>query len=174
MNLFLVLLIALPSLASQAGTNPSQPTYKDFERKPVSSMTEEEFAKIRQRIASQCGLHPESDLSRAPWYFHYELGLELARKGDPQRALDALIDATEHRSRPERGTRMYGVWFTNYLPYLQIARLHVQLGNWACAEDALRLSQELKEVSQRDPEFRELEELKQEAEAARSRERQNL
>jgi hypothetical protein len=167
----LLLLLAFSSLTAQAGSAPSQPTYKDFDRKPVS-VTEEEFARIRLRIADQCGLHSGDDLSHAPWYFHYELGLELARKGDPQRALDALIDATEHRPRPERGARMYGVWFTDYCPYFQIARLHVKLGNWACAEDALRVSQDLHEVAKADPEFRELGELKQEAAAGRSRDPQ--
>jgi hypothetical protein len=66
---------------------------------------------------------------------------------------------------------MYGVWFTDYLPYLQIARLHVRLGNWACARDALRVSQELKEVTKKDREFHEFEELQQEALAGQSSER---
>ena len=170
MTWLLVLLLVLPSPALQS-SSPAQPTYKDFDRKPVS-LSEEELAAIRRRIADQCGVHPESDFSRAPWYFHYELALELARRGDPQRALDALIDATEHRAKPERGARMYGVWFTDYLPYFQIARLHVQLGNWACAEDALRLSKETKEISAGDPEAVQVKELQEETAAAKARERQ--
>lgn len=172
MNMLLVLLLFLFPTQQSGGTS-SQPTYKDFDRKPVA-LSEEEFARIRRRIADQCGVHPEGDLSRAPWYFHYELAQELARKGDPQRALDALIDATEHRPQPERGARMYGVWFTDYLPYFQIARLHVQLGNWACAEDALRLSRETREVSESDREALEIKELQEETAAARARERQKL
>jgi hypothetical protein len=171
MKWLLILLLAVSSPALQSGGPPSQPTYKEFSRKPVS-LTEDEFAKIRRRIARQCGLRPESDLSRAPWYFHYELALELARKADPQRALDALIEATAHRPWPERGARMYGVWFTDYLPYFQIARLHVQLGNWVCASDALRLSEEMREISKSDSESRELKELKEETAAALAKSRQ--
>jgi len=170
MRWLLALFLVLPVTALQSADPPTRPTYKQFERKPVS-LSEEDLAEIRRRIAGRCGLSPGTDLSHAPWYFHYELAEELTRRGDPQRALDALIEATEHRPRPERGARMYGVWFTDYLPYLRIAHLHLQLGNWACAEDALRLSQELQEVSRQDPELQEIEELKQEIAAARARDR---
>jgi hypothetical protein len=45
----------------------------------------------------------------------------------------------------------------DYLPYLQIARAHARLGNRECALDALRLSQELGEVSPDDRDVTELE-----------------
>jgi hypothetical protein len=49
------------------------------------------------------------------------------------------------------------MWFMDYLPYLQIARAHTRLGNRECALDALRLSQELGEVSPDDRDVAELE-----------------
>jgi len=54
---------------------------------------------------------------------------------------------------PKRSARMYGMWFTDYRPYLEIAQAHVQLGNWACAFDALSLSRQLEEVVEEDEEF---------------------
>jgi hypothetical protein len=75
------------------------------------------------------------------------------KRGDPQRALDALVAATDRRSLPQRGARMYGMWFTDYHPYLEIAAAHVQLGNWSCAFDALSLSRQLGEVAGGDEEL---------------------
>ena len=89
----------------------------------------------------------------APWYFHYELGRDLYRRGDPQRALDALIEAATLRADPGHGARIYGMWFMDYLPYLEIARAHARLGNWDCAQNALEYSRQAKEVSERDKEF---------------------
>ena len=75
----------------------------------------------------------------------------------PSAALDALIDSVDRRPDPQRKARLYGMWFMDYLPYLQIARAHARLGNRECALDALRLSQELGEVSPDDRDVTELE-----------------
>ena len=65
----------------------------------------------------------------------------------------------DRRPDPQRKARLYGMWFMDYLPYLQIARAHAQLGNRECALDALRLSEELGEVLPDDRDVRELEDL---------------
>lgn len=158
---------ALPSLSQQssAQSQPAHnPTFKDFDRKPVT-ISEEEFEALRGRVMSRCHLAAGTDPAKAPWYFHYEMGLELEKRGDPQRALDELIEATNRRPEPRRIVRMYGMWFTGYRPYFEIAKMHFALGNWQCAADALKISIGEREVTEGDKEYIELEELRSELEA---------
>jgi len=126
--------------------------YREFERK-TEVLSDDEFDLVRRGVLNQCGLPPHTRDETAPWYFHYEMGVTLVDKGDPQRALDALISATDLRPMSQRNARMYGMWFTNYRPYLEIAQAHVQLGNWSCAFDALSLSRQLEEVDEDEKEF---------------------
>jgi hypothetical protein len=83
------------------------------------------------------------------------MGRNLERRGDPQRALDALIEAATQRADPAHGARIYGMWFVDYLPYYEIARAHAKLGNWDCAQNAIDFSKRAGEVSSRDKEFQE-------------------
>jgi tetratricopeptide (TPR) repeat protein len=136
-------------------------SYRDFDPRPAV-LAEADLDRLRSRVLSRCNLPPGTDLKKAPWYFHYELGLELSRRGDPQRALDAFLEAIQRRSEPHRQARMYGMWFTDYLPYLEIAKAHAALGNWQCAADAVRISLGTREVTEGDREFLELTELKSE------------
>jgi tetratricopeptide (TPR) repeat protein len=160
---FLFLLSVAP-IAAQA---PSpEPTYKDFERHP-EVLSDAELERLKTAVMSRCHVPEGTDLAKAPWYFHYELGLALEKRGDAQRALDAFIEALQRRSDPQQGTRMYGVWFIDYLPYFQIAKAHAELGNWACAADALRLSEQAREVSPADRNYQLILELRQEIEGAR-------
>ena len=139
--------------------SPHTPTFKDFDRHPVT-ISEEELETLRGRVMSRCHVAPGTDPARAPWYFHYELGLELEKRGDPQRALDALIEATNRRPEPRRIARMYGMWFTDYRPYFEIAKMHFALGNRQCAADALRISAGSREVVEGDKNYFDFQELK--------------
>ncbi len=141
-----------------------RPGYAVYEPK-ATVLPDHEFRELGRTILGRCGLDPATDFSQAPWYFHYELGLELARRGDPQRALSALVDATDRRPQPRYGTRIYGMWFLDYQPYIQIAKLHAQLGNWRCASDALKVSEARGELSPSDPRLSELQALKKELES---------
>jgi tetratricopeptide (TPR) repeat protein len=141
-----------------------EPSFRDYSRK-AEVLPEKEFERLRSQILNRCGLPPSTDDVRAPWYFHYELGMTMMKKGDPQRALDALVSATDRRPLSRRNARMYGMWFTDYRPYLEIAQAHVELGNWACAFDALSLSRQLDEVAEEDEEFERLMELSDETAA---------
>jgi len=134
------------------------PSFRRYEKKPPH-LSEAEAARIRSEVLTRCKLPQDSKAKDAPWYFHYELGLELAERGDAQRALDALIDSVDRRPEPQRKARLYGMWFLDYLPYLQIARAHAHLGNRECAMDALRLSEQLGEVTPDDRDAKELEAL---------------
>lgn len=140
--------------------SPHSSTFKVFDRKPVS-ISEEEFEALRGRVMSRCHVASGTVPSKAPWYFHYELGLELEKRGDAQRALDALIEATNRHPESRRIARMYGMWFTDYRPYFEIAKMHFLLGNWQCAADALKISageQEVTEGDQDYPDFQRLQE----------------
>ncbi len=116
-------------------------------------LSEREALDLRAEVLARCQLKPETRPQEAPWYFHYELGRDYYRRGDPQRALDALILAASQRADPGHGARIYGMWFMDYLPYLEIARAHARLGNWDCAQNALEFSRQAKEVSEHDQEF---------------------
>lgn len=147
-----------PPPAAAAGAGPTR--YDTYARKPTV-LSNDEHQRLRGEVLSRCHLRANTADSQAPWYFHYELGERLAQRGDPQRALDAFIEAAERRPRSQREARLYGMWFTRYLPYLQIAREHARLQNWDCAADALAVSEREREVSAEDPEAREFADLRQ-------------
>lgn len=154
----------LPKAAPAAApTSGGVPRYQAYERKaPV--LSDREAEDVRAEVLARCQLKPETRPQEAPWYFHYELGRNLYRRGDPQRALDALIEAATRRAEPGHGARIYGMWFMDYLPYLEIARAHARLGNWDCAQSALDYSRRAGEVSEHDKEFAEFRSLALETE----------
>ncbi|HUO84745.1 MAG TPA: tetratricopeptide repeat protein [Thermoanaerobaculia bacterium] len=129
----------------------TRPGFTMFARKPTV-ISDEEFERLKGDVLGYCGIDGGEDLSNAPWYAHYELALEVERKGDPQRALDLLLESVARRPDPQRKARMYGMWLIDYYPYFQIAKTHMQLQNWQCASDALEISTRLREIT---PEARE-------------------
>jgi hypothetical protein len=110
------------------------------------TLSEDRVRAVAHATLERCGLPPDTVHATAPWYFHYELGLRLAEAGDPQRAVDALLDAAERKPLPVERARMYGMWFIDYRPYLELAAGHAALGNWQCAFSALELSRATGEV----------------------------
>jgi hypothetical protein len=145
-----------------AATPAMPPRFRLFPARPPA-LPQAEYERLRSEVMTSCGIDPESPLGFAPWYFHYELAQALDSRGDPQRALEALLVATEHRPQSKRQARMYGMRFTDYVPYFWIAREHARLGNWECALDALRMSEQTGEVTERDPEFSEFRALVEDA-----------
>jgi tetratricopeptide (TPR) repeat protein len=144
-------------LANAAVLKPPQPM-------PAGGLSEEEFQKIETQVMDRCRLTRGASPRTYPWYFHYELGLELLKHDDPGRALTSLLDALEKRERPQRLTRTYGMWYLNYAPYYNIGLAHYQLGNYDCAADALKMSDSFQEISPAEATFREREKLKREVE----------
>jgi len=156
-------LLAPPVAATAQTTEPpplppapeAPPRFKVYDRKPVV-LSDSEFEHLRRGVLSRCQLSAADVRARAPWYYHYELGLALARRGDNQRALDALIEAAQDKPEPQHLARTYGVWFLDYLPYLAIANAHARLGNRECALDALAVSERLGETSEETAEVKAL------------------
>jgi hypothetical protein len=126
-----------------------------FERKPVV-LSDSEFARLQKDVLSRCQLAAAPKRRNAPWYYNYELGLELGQHGDNQRALDALIVAAQVKPVPQQSARTYGMWFLDYLPYLAIAKAHARLGNRECALDALAISERLGETNEKAAEVKAL------------------
>lgn len=143
---------ALPIMASDAEVAAGRSDYRDFDRKPYL-ISEDEAEKIKTEVLRRCAITGDGPRGDLPWYFHYEYGMELMEAGDPQRALDQLIMAANRKEDSKRHSRMYGMWFMNYLPYYSIAQVHTKLGNWQCAMDAMRLSAKYGEFSPLDPGF---------------------
>jgi hypothetical protein len=134
------------SVAGQLATAAA--SYREFPRRPPV-LSDVEAERLSHQVMARCGLTP--DASHLPWYYFYELGLALEKRGDAQRALDAFVEATDRRPQPERRALMYGMWYIDYLPYFAIAKLHHELGNTSCAWDALRLSRQYGEVAEGQP-----------------------
>lgn len=150
-----LLLLFGPPIDPSPRPSAAPRSFRDYPRRPVV-IGETEYARLRSEVLRRCQLRPETDSASAPWYFHYELGKALEGQGDPQRALDAFVEAALRRERSAREARIYGMWFTDYYPYFHIARQHARLGNWECAEDALRVSQREGEMKAREREIAEL------------------
>lgn len=129
-----------------------RPRFSVFPQRPTV-LTEEEFESLKGEVLARCAIPPTSKLAQLPWYAHYELGIEVARRGDPQRALNLFIEAVGRRPNPQRRARMYGMWLIDYYPYFNIARSHLKLGNWDCARDALEISSKLRELAPAAPEY---------------------
>ncbi|MEW6335848.1 MAG: hypothetical protein AB1625_00475 [Acidobacteriota bacterium] len=148
--------------AGEASPSPEGRSFRLFERRaPV--LSEAEVERIRAEVLLRCGMQPAQSGTSAPWYFHYEVGQELSRRGDPQRALDAFLASLELRPGPQRQARMYGMWFTDYLPFFSIAREHARLGNWECVRDALDFSERSGEMTPANAEYGEFRALVDEA-----------
>jgi hypothetical protein len=145
-----------------ATTGSDQRGFRLFLSQPPK-LSESEYQQLRRQVAARCGVPEDTPAGRAPWYFHYELALALARQGDPQRSVEALIVSTDHKPQPQRQARMYGMWFTDYIPFFWLAREHALLGNWECVMDALNASEKSGEVGERDQEFAEFRALVEEA-----------
>ncbi|HNR91177.1 MAG TPA: hypothetical protein PKO41_02010 [Dokdonella sp.] len=94
---------------------------------------------LRRKVLAQCGL--DGVRNTLPWYFHFEFGRALLQAGDARRAVVQLSQSVELNPEPRADKRLYGMWFTDYLPYFQLADAHVRLGNWPCAAQAWQLSQ---------------------------------
>jgi tetratricopeptide (TPR) repeat protein len=146
---------APPSSATAPPAEVGKAGFREYPRRSAV-LSEEETKKLQQQVLQRCRI-PSTASDRWPWYYYYELGGELSRRGDNQRALDAYVEAVNHRPDPQHYARIYGMWFVDYLPYLQIARAHARLGNRECAADALRLSESMGEG--KDAERREIREL---------------
>ena len=149
---------ALAIMASDTDMSSEKGDYKTFEAQEYT-LSESEAASIKTEVLRRCALTGKGPRGSLPWYFHYEYGIELMEAGDNQRALDQLIMAANRRENSSRNSRMYGMWFTPYLPYYQIAQAHTKLGNWQCAMDAMRLSVEYSEFRPLDPGFQQYSDL---------------
>jgi len=152
----LILGAAAEAPASKPAPSPAtqRPRYAVYAKKPPL-LADAEFRRLQQDVLTRCHLG-SGEAEHAPWYFHYELGLALEKRGDHQRALDAFIESASRKAQPQQLARIYGVWFMDYLPYFQIARAHARLGNLECARDAYALSRRLGEASEKDKDFAEL------------------
>ena len=139
-----------------------EPSLRDFQRKPYL-IADTDVQRIKEEIRTRCNLPPADDVTY-PWYYHYELGLAMQKHNDWQRALDSLITALDHRDRPQKFTRIYGMWFIDYFPYYNIGLAHYNLKNWKCAVQSFRLSQMFEDIPRDSVQSYRLRELEAEAE----------
>ena len=103
-----------------------------------TSLLPEAAETLRRKVLVQCGLVDTRD--SLPWYFHFEFGRALLDAGDARRAVVQLNQSVDLNPVPRADKRLYGMWFTDYLPYFRLAEAHAQLDNWPCAAHAMQLS----------------------------------
>lgn len=115
------------------------------------SISEEELSALREKVRVACQLPPAEDARTYPWYFHYELGLELGERQDWEKAVDALSVAVDKRPTPTDHGRTYGMWFLQYRPYFNLGVAQYRLGRYECATNAFTLSAKLGELPASDP-----------------------
>jgi hypothetical protein len=139
---------------------PKQNTQDGVSKVEPQRLSDVEYEELRRQVLSRCHLSSDVRSNTTPWYFHYELGLELAKRGDAERALDALLESVSRKADSQRRARIYGMWFQSYLPYFEIARVHAALGHWQCVAGALELSASHGEISVEDREFPEFDSLR--------------
>ena len=144
---------------------------RSYDQQDIHSVTKKgyllsdtEVARIKEEIRIRCRLR-QADEAAYPWYYHYEVGLAMKKKNDWQRALDSFLVALDHRDRPQRLSRIYGMWFMDYFPYYNIGLAHYHLQNWKCAVNSFQLSQMLEDIPSGSVEFRRLHELESAADA---------
>lgn len=148
-----------PRASSDAATEKA---IRNFDRKQYL-LKDPEVLELKEEIRQKCKL-PKADERSYPWYYHYELGLALKGKDDWQRALDSFISALDNRDRPQKFSRIYGMWFIDYYPYYYVGLAHYHLGNWKCADSSFQLSQMMEDIPKNSEEFRNLVELKADSE----------
>ena len=110
------------------------------------SLSAAELDRLQKEVLQRCGLRLGTSAKALPWYYYFELAGELERRGDQERALESLVEATLRRPESTGRAWMYGMWFVDYLPYHRIARLHLDLGNLECASEALQLAERYDET----------------------------
>ena len=84
-------------------------------------------------------------------------------RSDWERALESFINALDDRDKPQKFSRIYGMWFIDYYPYYYIGLAHYNLGNWKCADSSFLLSQMMEDIPRNSKEFQSLVEFKAEA-----------
>lgn len=156
----------LKEYRNQVKTRPdsgvAEKSIRDYDRRN-GLLSDPEVVQLKEEIRKQCRL-PKADERTYPWYYHYELGLALKQKDDWQRALDSFISALDNRDRPQKFSRIYGMWFIDYYPYYYIGLAHYHLGNWKCADSSFQLSQMMEDIPKDSVEFRDLAEFKADSE----------
>ncbi|SFN58270.1 hypothetical protein [Dokdonella immobilis] len=136
--------LAMPAHASGValsgpGSNATAHGYQSTNLRPG------EADALRRKVLVQCGLI--GSRNRLPWYFHFAYAQALLDAGDTRRAVVELSESINLRPEPRVRKRTYGMWFTDYLPYFQLAEAHAKLDNWPCAEHAMELSRSTGEAA---------------------------
>jgi tetratricopeptide (TPR) repeat protein len=123
-------------------------------------LSDAEFDKLQAQVLAGAALREDMKMADAPWYVHYELALELEKKGDHSRAIASFVDALHRKPNPARHVRTYGMWLMDYYPYFHIAKNQAALENWNAAADAITISERLREIPFDAGEYNELERLR--------------
>lgn len=129
---------AIPSSSDQ-GSDPAS-AHQSLSLQPA------EADALRRKVLVQCGLDGSTAGNLLPWYFHFAYAQALLEAGDARRAVAQLSQSIKLKPVPRAHKRTYGMWYTDYLPYFQLAEAHAKLDNWPCAGHAMQLSQSTGEI----------------------------
>jgi hypothetical protein len=126
----------------------------------TNGLSAAEIEKVRSQVLKRCGLSSKIRQNKLPWYFHYEFGVELMNQGAASLALEPLQLTANLRPESARSTRMYGMWYVNYLPYYQLSQAYAQTSDWDSAWAAISMSELYSELAVGDSGYEEFTSLK--------------
>lgn len=136
----------------------------ELDEEPSGGLNQMDYENLERQVMNRCRVDRERTHRDYPWYYHYELAVELLKRRDPSRALTNLLDALGKKQQPQRLSRLYGMWYLNYAPYFNIGLAHYDLGNYECARDAFDVSSDLKELTASEESYGKRERLREAAE----------
>jgi tetratricopeptide (TPR) repeat protein len=95
---------------------------------------------ILERVQDRCGLPDQADRTLYPWHYDYEASQAFMAEGMYDAGIQYLYRALQKKGEPEPKSRIYGMWFLDYYPYLLLAKAFLHTGSDACAQRALERS----------------------------------
>ena len=81
-------------------------------------------------------------VAEAKWYKDYIEAQETADRGDWEKTIKLLLEATKEEPDPQENKRTYGMHFVDYYPYLKLGEAYLQIGNGKAAQEACEKSKE--------------------------------
>ncbi len=92
-------------------------------------------------------------VAQQSWDFHYQLGLQQLRNGDPQGAIESLTSALQKGPPPGPRRLTAGGRWVNFFPYLYLARAYLALKDCEQARRMIEASVQKHEVPTDHPDY---------------------
>lgn len=120
---------------------------------------------VLELVQDRCGLPDQADRTLYPWHYDYEASQAFLGEGMYDAGIQYLYRALQKKGEPEEKSRIYGMWFLDYHPYLLLAKAFLHEGSDDCARQALDRSLQAEDLSGSPEALKERERIRKELEA---------